>query len=108
MRRLAQFFIILSMCTGLGLPAHAQGLSHERQSSAGGREQGMDLLRHDSLDRMNFDATMELLRRKSEDERERRELEERKRRLREAVITNTPEQLFDSYRRSVRPPYNTR
>jgi hypothetical protein len=97
--------LVFFVFTGGGWSVYAQSFHDERASYAGGMESGRDVLSRDSVSRMGFEATNEFLRRKAEEVRERRESLERQRRMRETVITNTPERLFDSYSRSFNPSF---
>jgi len=91
MKQLPVLAIVLAFFAFPGLPVRAQLYSQENYSSNGGT---------------GFDTTIDSLQRKAEEQRKRRELAERQRRLSENAVTNTPERLLlDSYfsRRSDAP-----
>src|SRR5215467_2306745 len=99
MRQLTALSLVLAFFALLGLPARAQFYSYgqERPSYSNSRESGIDPLTQYSFGGTRFDSTLDFLQRKAEEARKQRDLQERQRRLRETVITNTPEQLLDSY-----------
>ena len=99
MTQLTVLSLVLAFFALLGLPARAQFYSYgqERPSYSNSRESGIDPLTQYSFGGTRFDSTLDFLQRKAEEARKQRDLQERRRRLRETVITNTPEQLLDSY-----------
>jgi hypothetical protein len=96
MKQVMVLLIVLVFFAFLVVPASAQLYSPENYPSNIGT---------------GFDATLQFLQGKAEEDRKQRELQERERqrRLRESVITNVPERLLESYfNRRSDAPYNRR
>ena len=89
-----------------GLPVHAQmNLSQDLHEQS--RWRGAGTSSQHPLGSLGMDTTSAYLQRRDDEERERREMIERQRRMAEN-FTNIPDQLRETYPRRANPPSNFR